>query len=70
MDNPETVVDQLINRHNLNEPQIVKRLRKLGVKTSQPTINRIKNGKARRTTFELAQGLNRLKDELIAKARP
>jgi len=48
----------------MSESKIVAELAKLGVKTSQPTINRLSRGEARRSSFDLAVGLDQLHEQL------
>jgi len=63
MPDPKTAVRCLVKRHNLSEAEIVERLAELGVKTSQPTINRIKRGKGR-PGYEVCAGVIRLHEML------
>lgn len=64
MEKPEVLVRRLKRRHKMSESKIVAELAKLGVKTSQPTINRLSRGEARRSSFDLAVGLDRLHEQL------
>jgi hypothetical protein len=64
MEKPEVLVRRLKRRHKMSESKIVAELAKLGVKTSQPTLNRLSHGKARRPSFDLAVGLDRLHEQL------
>ncbi len=59
MTDPKTLIERL-NDSGLNDSQIAEALAKDGVTVSQPTINRIKNGKHSRTSFEIGMGLLRL----------
>ena len=68
MEKPETLVRRLKRRHKMTQSQIVDELAKLGVKTSQPTISRLARGKARRPTFDLAAGLDRLHEQISQSA--
>lgn len=60
---PTTAVRALIEQHSLSETEIVSRLAELGVKTSQPTINRIKRG-ASKFDFAVGEGLINLHKRL------
>lgn len=60
MASPTSAVRCLMKRHNLSESAIVAKLAELGVKTSQPTINRIKRGKAGAIRYDVGAGLIRL----------
>lgn len=64
MSSPQSAVRSLVKQHNLSEAEIVSRLLELGVKTSQPTINRIKRGKARTINFDVGTGLLKLHETL------
>lgn len=64
MDTPTTAVRSLLNDHSLSEAEIVSRLLAMGVKTSQPTINRIKRGKAGKINFDVGTGLLKLHEQL------
>lgn len=64
MEKPEVLVRRLKRRHKMSESEIVAELAKLGVKTSQPTINRLSRGEVRRWSFDLAVGLDQLHQQL------
>jgi len=70
MESPETLVREIYEQYDLSESQIVAKLAELGVKTSQPTLNRIRHGKARGTTFELGAALLQLRDKLRRTQSP
>jgi arginine repressor len=61
---PESAVRFLVEKHSLSETEIVAKLLELGVKTSQPTINRIKRGKARKIDYAVGTGLLELHERL------
>lgn len=60
MASPTTAVRSLVEKHGLSESEIVAKLLEMGVKTSQPTINRIKHGRARTFAYEVGTGLLKL----------
>lgn len=64
MSTPTTAVRRLIRRHNLSESEIVAKLAERGIRTSQPTINRIKRGKAGAIRYEVGVGLVELDQSL------
>ena len=64
MERPQVVVRRLLQRPDMTEMGIVDALAKIGVKTSQPTINRLRRGKVGRASFDLAVGLNRLHEQI------
>ena len=59
MESPKTIIERLTGS-GMTEEQIAEALRKSGVEVSQATINRIKTGKHRKTSFEIGMGLLRL----------
>lgn len=63
MERPQILVRRLA-RHFKTDMAIVDALAEIGVKTSQPTINRLRHGKGGRTSFELGVGLNRLHEKV------
>lgn len=69
LDHPHVVVRQLLSRPDMTENKIVRGLKKLGVRTSQPTINRIKHRPKHPTSFELARGLHRLREQIAQQAQ-
>ena len=68
MESPEVLIRRLAQHHKMTETEIVDALAKLGVKTSQPTINRLRRGKVGRISFDLAVGLNRLHEQVAQLA--
>lgn len=60
MTKPQAAVQALLTNHELTETQIVEELAGLGIKTSQPTINRVKKGRPVR--WEVGAGLIRLQE--------
>jgi hypothetical protein len=59
MSNPQSIIQQLINA-GMKEREIADALREDGVEISIPTLNRIKNGIHRSTSFDIGMGLVRL----------
>jgi len=53
----------------MNERQIVDALREAGVQVTQATINRIRNGRIKRTSFDVGSGLKRLHDQRLVTAQ-
>jgi hypothetical protein len=53
------MIQQLIDS-GMKEREITDALREDGVEITVPTLNRIKNGKHRKTSFEVGMGLVRL----------
>lgn len=70
MESPQDLVREIYEQHDLSESQIVAELAQLGVKTSQPTINRIRRGSAhaRKSELALVEALLRLRDKLRGDA--
>jgi hypothetical protein len=62
-DSPKQLVRALTKRYSLNQGAIVAELKKLGVKTSQPTISRVGRGHEK-ISFQLARGLARLHERI------
>jgi arginine repressor len=69
MASPTSAVRYLVEHHDLSESEIVARLLELGVKTSQPTINRIKRGTAKKIDYAVGTGLLRLHKTLSRSAQ-
>ena len=69
MANPTSAVRYLVEKHELSESEIVARLLELGVKTSRPTINRIKNGTAKKIDYAVGTGLLKLHRTLSRSAQ-
>lgn len=59
---PQSIVEELI-KLPMTEGEIVDELRKLGVETTQPTINRIKKGVHKTTMYDLGRGLETLYEQ-------
>lgn len=60
---PKQLVRDL-TRHYASQEAIVQELRKLGVRTSQPTISRVSRGHDR-ISFDLGRGLARLHERAL-----
>lgn len=60
MESPKSIIERLIARSGMTEEQIAEALRADGVEVTQATINRIKTGKHRKTSFEIGMGLVQL----------
>lgn len=59
MSNPRFIIQKLIDG-GMKEREITDALREDGVEITIPTLNRIKNGRHRTTSFEIGMGLVRL----------
>jgi hypothetical protein len=66
---PTSAVRSLVEKYGLAETEIVARLLELGVRTSQPTINRIKRGNARKIDYDVGTGLLRLHETFMRSAQ-
>jgi hypothetical protein len=62
-DSPKRVVRELLKHPEMTQTRLVKELRAIGVKTSQPTISRIHDGHEK-ISFHLARGLSLLRERL------
>ena len=60
---PKQLVRDLTKRYSLTQAAIVEELKKLGVRTSQPTISRVGNGHED-ISHKLASGLARLHERV------
>lgn len=71
---PTVLVREIYERHGLSEAQIAAELGELGVKTSQPTINRIRrdidSGTPRKGELALLAALLRLREKLDRAPAP
>lgn len=64
----QKIVAELCDQADLTEVEIATKLAELGIKTSQPTINRIKNGTVTRTSFEVGSALVQLHKKHVRPA--
>lgn len=71
---PAVLIREIYTRHGLSEAQIAAELGELGVKTSQPTINRIRrdldSGTPRKGEIALLTALLRLREKLDGASAP
>jgi arginine repressor len=63
MEDPKTVIEQLLTQPEMTEAKITDALKDMGIEVTQATINRIKNGKHKRTRFDIGYGLLQLRDQ-------
>lgn len=63
--NPQTLIQQLIES-GMKDCEIGKALRAGGTDVSDATVNRIKSGQIKRTSFEIGMGLMRLHRRTLA----
>jgi len=68
MATPKSVIADL-QRSGMTEMQITEDLRQQGVEVTQATINRIKSGEIKRTSFEIGMALIRLQERRLAERR-
>jgi hypothetical protein len=66
-ENPKHCVHALLSA-GLSEAAIVAELKAIDVDTSQPTINRIKRGKAKSIGFRLGMGLIKLRQRIAEQS--
>lgn len=66
MSDPKSIIDALI-LSGMKECDIAPALRQRGVKVTGATINRIKNGGIKRTSFEIGTGLLTLYKSQVRK---
>jgi hypothetical protein len=64
----QKIVTDLCEHANLTEIEITEKLAELGVKTSQPTINRLRNGAVQRASFDVGTALVKLHEKLVPRA--
>lgn len=69
MANLQKIVNELCDRAGLTETEIVHELAALGVSTSQPTINRLKNGTVKRHSFVVGLALMELHRKRVRPVR-
>lgn len=65
MNEPKDIVRDLIDNGEMTEEEIVVALKKLGVKVTQPSINRIKNGN-QSPSYTIGRALERLKEQRLS----
>jgi predicted XRE-type DNA-binding protein len=65
MEEPKSVIEQLLTQAEMTEAEISDALKEMGVEVSQATINRIKNGKHKHTRFDIGFGLLQLRAQRI-----
>lgn len=63
------LIRELLAR-DMSETEIVDELRAMGVRITQPTLNRIKTGVQKSTSFDIGTGLTRLHNRLCAPLHP
>lgn len=61
MSDPKTLAEELYEL--MNDREIADALRKSGIKVTQATINRIRCGQIKRTSFDIGAGLLHLHNE-------
>jgi hypothetical protein len=61
MPTPKALIEQLLLL-DMNEYEIAAELSSSGVPVTQATINRIRNGRIKRTSYDIGTGLQRLLD--------
>lgn len=66
MSDPKLIVQELYDA-GLNEREITDELRKSGIDVSQATVNRIRCGQIKRTSFQIGAGLLALRDRFVAQ---
>jgi hypothetical protein len=65
MEEPKTVIEQLLTQADMTEAEISSALKEMGVDVTQATINRIKNGVHRNTRFDIGYALLQLRDQRV-----
>lgn len=61
MSNPRFIIEKLVES-GMNEREITDALRAEGIEVTAATINRIKHGLIKRTSFDIGTGLVRLQE--------
>lgn len=65
----QKLVQELVDKADLTETEISETLRARGIECSQPTINRLKNGKIGRASFTLGTAIIALHKEKVRSSR-
>jgi arginine repressor len=66
MEDLSNVIEQLLTQADMTEVEITDELNRMGIEVTQATINRIKNRKFQKTSFDIGSGLLQLRDQRIA----
>lgn len=68
MEDAKSLIEQLLET-DMTETEISDELKKLGVEVTQATINRLKNGVHKTTSFEVGYGLMQLRKQRSQRQR-